>query len=201
MRTPTLLALSLATSLLLSQEPAQEEQDPLKPPEWKLGEPAASENPAEDLLGAWMLVDLRATSYELLPDSERGFLLVTPGFLSFEFHAELMDFDDFDEGLIFHTGMHRWRLTDFGNLRTLGMIGTHNLGEMGELGYFEFEPPGEVREFTMSLTPDSLVLGRTDGTAHFTFRRLNTPEDILPARPEEDELLPGISAGEEGDGG
>jgi hypothetical protein len=88
--------------------------------------------------------------------------------MSFEVHVLGNTAPD-SPNTFFQTGTHRWKLEDNGILETFSLIGAHNVNEIEE---YEFEQPGQRREYRARIDGEQLVLERVDRTSRFTFTRL-----------------------------
>lgn len=127
----------------------------------------------EPLLGTWTLMNFAHPTAPIEPDSIRGYLTVSEGFLNMIIHARPADGgqneSDFPDHLA-QAGLHRWRISDQGILQLANVMGHSNFGY--EL---QWELPNEPREFRPVLDKDNLTLTRPDFGV-LTFRRVTSAD-------------------------
>lgn len=156
------------------------DEDPLAAPSWVDELPERIRKVDAEIQGCWMLTRFQSTARPLdnpvLENAVRGMMLIGGGFMSLEFHAPQLEYDDTDPGVLYQTGMHAYSYDPTGDMVTTSMIGTSNTNYDAEYG-FEFERPGNQRTFRVIAGNDSLTLIRSDGMT-LAFRRLNRPNLI-----------------------
>lgn len=165
-----LAPVTFALALVLPQEPKQPgDQDPPARPGGRFEtEAERSVRAREGILGAWQLSRGEIPSLGVSAGGVAGYALFMDGYMSLEFHV-LGNTSPDSSNTFFQTGTHRWKLEDNGLLQTYSLIGTHNVTDDEE---YDFEVPGQRREYRVRLDGEQLVLEKNDRTARFTFTRL-----------------------------
>lgn len=173
MRT-TFATLAIALSALLPQDrPTGQDRPagqgtPPRPPGHFETEAERAARAREDILGAWQLTRGEIPVLGVNQGGVAGYALFLEGYMSLEFHVAGNTASD-SANTFFQTGTHRWKIEDNGVLATYGLIGTHNITEDEE---YDFEEPGQRREYRAKIDGETLTLEKTDRTARFTFTRL-----------------------------
>jgi hypothetical protein len=153
-----------ALGLLLAPAPALQDagRAPDKAP------PSRAERLKKDIQGMWKLVRLESSTLKGQRRTEAGYLLATDEFLSFEAHIGWQDTQGYNDALAFFTGMHRFTLTNEGEILMTSLIGTSV--EQGT-GRPLFEPPGRTRGYQIDILDNTLTLTRRSDSQKFTFER------------------------------
>jgi len=159
------LAPLLASTLLTGLSPrpvAQDGQDP-KPPLSKTDR-AAVKKLQKKMQGAWRLIGMQLVGEEArvtpgLDLEHIGYAMVHEGFLSLEFHMQLVDKDGTDFGQSIVSGLHRFELDGIGNMETTSVIATRTRRD----GSLEFVAPGAARKYRVEFESETMTLTRDDG--------------------------------------
>jgi hypothetical protein len=137
-------------------------------PKWPWNPQTQTERLMRDALGFWELVRLDADNKAYLDSDLKGYLLIAPEYLAFEYHFGGPAYDVREvEEYAHQSGIQRYKFDGLGRMETINMIGSDNLAEDGDL---TFEPPGRKRIFMVELEGDRLILSHT--FSRFEFHRI-----------------------------
>ena len=166
MRTLFLAPLTFALAFTLPQDPKGQEP----PPPHRAGFEGADAEAARfrtEILGAWQLTHGEIPAVGASGPGVAGYALFMDGYMSIEIHVQSGTPDNQES--YFQSGTMRWKIDDSSVLQTYSLIGTHNTADADE---YDFEDPGERREYKVRLNGEQLILEKPDRTARFTFMRL-----------------------------
>lgn len=145
-----------------------------------------------ELIGFWEATHLTGNGINYLGNDLKGYLLVTPDHIAFEYHYQEPLREPGSNAFSFQSGIHKYRFDGMGRMETLSIIGAG--GGDAEEGIL-FEPPGRPRAFNIELTGDHLVLAHT--FSRFEYRRVETtPYSDLEPGVNFDDRKPSAEEGE-----
>jgi hypothetical protein len=162
-----LAPLAFALAFAHPQEPKGQEPPPRRAPGFET-EADRSARVREGILGAWQITRAEIPNLGVTSGGVAGYAIFIEGYMSLEVHV-LGNTDPNSANTFFQTGTHRWKLEDNGVMETFGLIGTNNITEDEE---YDFEQPGQRREYRARIDGEQLVLEKADRTARFTLKRL-----------------------------
>jgi hypothetical protein len=152
----------------------------------------------ERLCGAWQLTAATYQNEEVGGLDRAGYLLAQPGYLSLELHLVMRSTWAVDsEQPFFQSGTYRWRFLGGTRLETSLLIGCTNISETER---WDFEQPGQLRTYEMTLTETTLVLER-GGESRLVFKKLPALPFPGPQQPGFDRKRPEGEGGAEKKGG
>ena len=119
--------------------------------------------------GAWQLTRAKRAGEVFSGGDAAGYAIFTEGHMALELHLVSADHLPNTDGTFFQTGVHRWHVNAATHLETHSLIGTTSFTQDEDVS---FEPPGQRREFRVTMDGKNLVLRHTDNWGELRFRKL-----------------------------